>query len=480
MRVKSMLPVLVALVLGGCVIPNPVHPGADPDLVHTRLLVAYDALGHPVPPTDVWPGPLTISYVPVGKPAGEPTIGVTNEGALFYQAYAEGNAPAQQLSGPAIMRSMDRGATWKDVSFAPLTSPTTSDPFLWVDRDTGRVFTAHLYVLTCSYLSYSDNQGATWVTNPVACGRPVNDHPSIATGPPRPPLVANPAYRNLVYYAYNSVLDGSKVSVSLDGGQTWPLNSQATPGTSCYSGLHGKVRVDRAGRVFLPKRDCDGWILAASEDNGMTWRQTRVGKDVGSPPNASKDPDIAIDEAGTLYAVWVGRDHRVYTSDSADAGRTWTASHALSPPQITTATMPSIVVGSAGRLAVSYLGVKGGNGAIPKCVGSDAHWHLFTTWSLDALADNPRSLTYQVTNESNPVEIGGIDTGPSPDKCVYHRNLLDFIDSVADKEGRLFVGSVDGCVDCSSAEQSVGRAGIVSALLEGPSLVTGMPLSGGP
>ena len=37
----------------------------------------------------------------------------------------------------------------------------------------------------CQWLSYSDDKGATWVNNPLACGSPPVDHQTIVAAPPR-------------------------------------------------------------------------------------------------------------------------------------------------------------------------------------------------------------------------------------------------------------------------------------------------------
>jgi hypothetical protein len=101
--------------------------------------------------------------------AAEPTLGLTRKGDLYYTAF-QGNTRIE------VVKSPDEGRSWRIVSpdlggrNAHLIS---LDPYLYVDKDTSRVFNIDL-TIACSYLSFTDGRG--WTTNPLACGRLVNDH----------------------------------------------------------------------------------------------------------------------------------------------------------------------------------------------------------------------------------------------------------------------------------------------------------------
>lgn len=445
-------------------------------------LLAHNGLGLDLEPTSLFQVLPSVSYVSVGQRGPEPSIGVTKNGMIFFQAIA-GDTPTgpQDLVGPATLRSDDGGKTWRNVARPPLTSPTTLDPFLWVDPDTDRVFVDHLY-LACSYLSYSDDYGQTWVANPIACGMAGNDHQKIATGKFRAPLQPTSLYRNVVYYGYNDVtpLPGvSRVSVSLDGGLTWPVNSEMVTGPTCSGGLHGRLHTGPDGYVYVPKRDCNGTIVAASADNGRTWSQVKLGLDVGATTHR-KNTELAVDSENNLYVVWPGKDNRLYLSVSRDHGKTWSPSLLASPPEVTTTTMPSIVAGSAGRIGFAYYGVFHGNGKIPECVGNDETWDVYVTWSLNGLDADAEFVTTRANEVNDPVQIGGISTnsGPPPSTekdCKYRRNLLDFIDMTLDAEGRVYVATADGCISCERQDQSTGSMGMSSVQLSGPSLLADRP-----
>jgi hypothetical protein len=480
--------VLGIILLGGCV-DNKSAEGTESQekKIAARLPIASDAdivsrlLGHDaaqqkLDPLTILATPPSVDFVSVGVEGPEPSIGVTSNGMIFFQAI---QAPEGATDvGPATLRSDDGGLTWQNVAQPPFTSPTTLDPYLWVDQTTDRVFVDHLY-LACSYLSYSDDYGATWVANPVACGLAGNDHQKMTTGPYRAPLAATPAYPNVVYYAYNGLAAGSRVSMSFDGGLTFPVNTQTVPSGECSGGLHGNIHAGRDGYVYVPKRACNGTVVAVSSNNGLTWQNFKVGQDVGSP-NFRKNSEIATDTENNVYVIWPGRDNRLYLSVSRDHGLTWSPSSILaSPPEITTTTMPAIVAGDAGRIAFAYYGVYQGNGEHPECVGNDEQWDVYVAWSLNALDNNPTFVTTRANPLNDPIQIGGISTNsgtPDPAKgCQYRRNLLDFIDMDMDKEGRIYVATADGCLECTSFNESVAALGIASTQITGPSLYANVP-----
>lgn len=444
---------------------------AWPVLLLTSLLVGClsDGTGPTTTPAPV-PGHAW-RVADVGMPGAEPTLGVASDGSIFFQAYEK------------TMRSQDHGATWQDVTDA-LAAPTTLDPMMWLDPATDRVYTNQLYV-GCSYLSWSDDLGETWMHNPAACGLPVNDHQKVATGPHVEGSPLAPAggavYPNVVYYAYNQVA-GGRVAMSVDGGLTFPY-SAATFTLDCevpggqrapVGGLHGHVTAGPDGTVYIPARNCGGPIVAASDDNGLTWRQVEVAPEVGTSDH-DKNPEVAIDVEDTVYLAWPGADNRLFLAHSEDRGRTWSNAVAVTPG-LGTVTMPVIQAGDAGRVAIAYYAV--GDPDVleaPDLVPEDTRWDLFATVSLDAKAAAPVFETVRVTKD--PVQIGPISTN-SGDAPSGSRNLLDFIDMVLDAEGRPYVAFADGCTGAcaedwedATMQDSRDDRGKVAILVEGPSLL---------
>ena len=466
---KTWVPVLLALtVLAGCIDDDGRTTDGTPDV--------------PVTPAPAW----TFSLHDVGEDGPEPTLGVTSDGSIYFQALEK------------TMKSSDHGATWTQVS-TTLSSPTTLDPMLWVDPVTDRVFSNQLY-LACSYLSYSDDGGATWISNPAACGVPVNDHQKVATGPyvegsPLAPVGGvNPVYPNVVYYAYNAIA-GSRVAISVDGGLTFPYTGLANPpvpvdegDSECAAGLHGHITAGPDGVVYIPNRSScsgpdgvgqSGPVVARSFDNGLTWDQVLVHPDIGTSDH-DKNPEVAIDVNNTLYITWPGADNRLYYAWSGDHGSTWSPAY-LVTPQLGTATMPVIQAGDPGRIAMAYYAVedpatvRGDEGRIqpPDLTNETARWNLYVTFSLNALDDLPTWTTWSLTDD--PIQIGPISTNTG-DAPAGSRNLLDFIDMVLDAEGRVYIAYADGCTGAcatdpeATMEMSRDAQGFAAVMQSGPSL----------
>ncbi|HWG91984.1 MAG TPA: hypothetical protein VNZ52_14125, partial [Candidatus Thermoplasmatota archaeon] len=108
----------------------------------------------------------------------------------------------------------------------------------------------------------------------------------------------------------------------------------------------------------------------------------------------------------------------------------------------------------------------------PDGVPEDTRWHMFVTYTFDALSEDPTFVTVQVTPDDDPVQIGPISTNSDCEAPEGSRNLLDFIDMVMDKEGRVYVAYADGCLEgCKTMEDSRGDRGYVAVLQTGPSLL---------
>ena len=62
-------------------------------------------------------------------------------------------------------------------------------------------------------------------------------------------------------------------------------------------GLHGHVKADLDGRIFLPKGHCGFPWLAISADGGDTWTRVQISNLIG----AAGDPSVATDTGGNVY-----------------------------------------------------------------------------------------------------------------------------------------------------------------------------------
>ena len=376
----------------------------------------------------------------IGHDASEPTLGVDGKGRVFYAA-AE-IIDFQGVPSIDVMRGTEDGSTWEVVSPKAAGNNvhfSSGDPYVFVDNteDGSRVFTIDLQGYVCSILSFSDDAGESWITNPIACGRPVNDHQTLFSAPPV--ISTTVAYPKLVYYCYQDVVS-STCSKSLDGGITFvPAGGLSFEGLDQETGefcggLHGHGFGGPDGTIYIPKVHCGEPWLAISKDEGTTWRRVRVAR----MPAVGHEASVAADEDGNIYFLYIGRDMLPYLVTSQDGGKRWSPPLRMSQPGITETSLPTLDVGSAGDVVVGFMGSSSADGKDGFHEIEGTTWNGYLTYTKNGLAPRPNLRFVQVGSESDPLLRGDcaqIKCGP-----VY-----DFIDVVVAPDGSIWAAFVDGC-----------------------------------
>jgi hypothetical protein len=399
-----------------------------------------------------------------GSNAFEPTIGITKTGTMFMTAFG---------GGANIVRSTDEGATWQVVTAQLPTGttnpPNSNDPYVYVDYDTGRVFTNDLQALICSWMNFSDDEGKTWTTNPIGCGLPpgVHDHQTIGTGKPR--TVTTTGYPNVVYYCVNRVAD-SVCATSLNGGLTFgPLiptflgvepsrGGDPTQLNGFCGGLHGHVKSAPDGTTYLPKGQCRVPMVAVTEDDGLSWKQYNINTTVGV---TGHEVAVAIDSAGNVYALWQDTLGKMRLAASKNKGVTWGPAFDVSPPGVTATDFPAITAGDAGRVAFAFAGTNVTGGY--KGQMAAAEWHAYIGVSVDALSDDPLFQVTATNPVNDPVTIGACGRSRCP-------GIGDFIDIAIDPKGRPWAAFSDGCTGGKGCARPTIGKGFAGTLVTGPTL----------
>lgn len=395
-----------------------------------------------------------------GHSGAEPNIGVTSSGAIFMTAFEE------------TIRSRDGGQNWDVVQNFQMLDPVptgigTSDPMLWVDTTTDRVWVNHMYSTNCFNMLWSDDEGETWTQRDLACLIPSVDHQKVVAGPPGPglnPFTTNmPLHSSVVYTCYNKYpVGGSDCFMSFDGGLTYPLETRAFDGSTACGGINGHPAFAPDGTIVLPAALYCGPEVAVSSDSGLTWT-VRSGP-TGATAGASVDPDVTFDEDGTMYLQWRNSDHYAQLAKSDDLGLTWEGPWNITHPGLTSTRFHVASAGDDGRVAMAYLGtsepretVWGDNvtwtGA-PNDAPPTAQWHLYIVTLEDGV--EPVFTSHQVTPDEDPVQIGCAWEGGGGGGARSCRNMLDFIDSVMGPEGEFYVTYTEGCTirnGCAEAER---------------------------
>jgi len=489
MRAQATLLVFLMLsaTLSGCFGPEDITPPMEEPTESSRFFVTGpDGL-----PVDVPLLPMEFNFSDVGEDGPEPSIGVTSSGCIFFIALEK------------VMRSCDHGETWEEVQDPVQCAPTTSDPYGWVDPITDRIFNVQMMGLETSWICWSDDDGETWLGNPHDSGTtPINDHIKLATGPWTSSgygiggSISQAVYETAVYYCYNK-LAGIFCYTSFDGGATFEAGGQLVGPATWNGGLHGAISTAVDGTVYVTPR-VETPTVIISKDNGFSWFERTMGEDVGTP-YPRKNSEVATDTDSNAYHVWTGPGgsdaegayygEGIYMSRSTDSGESWEQdSLRISPIEVVSYAFPQIDAGDPGRIAVMYLGSENASElGQPNLDGSpwngNAHYansnisyHLYVTYSLNALDENPVFHTVRVTDD--PVQVGSIclNSGDCRDIGGSNRNLLDFNDLHIDRDGRVYMAFTDGCFgDCAAKENpqpedSRSRRGIMCYLTSGPSL----------
>ncbi len=427
------------------------------------------------------PTPPMFKLSDVGELGPEPSIGITSSGCMFFAALEN------------VMRSCDEGESWEAVQDPNVCQPGTSDPYLWVDPATDRIFNVQMVSLVTTWICWSDDDGETWLGNPYDSGPiPVNDHIKVGSGPWTAEGLGaigsntEDVYPSAVYFCYNKLV-GVFCYTSFDGGATFPIGGELVGLATTGAGLHGAITSAPDGTVYVPPRMSTPTVLV-SHDNGLNWELVQVDDSVGTP-NPRKNPEVSTDAQSNAYYTWIGEDQGVYVSTSSDRGMTWSEPVRISPENAISATFPQTDAGDVGKVAVAYLASTDTHLIGEEDIdGNDwegnAHYapdetvyHLYYSYSENALDANATWATVQVTED--PVQVGSIclNSGNCRNIGGSNRNLLDFNDLTMGPDGRMYIAYADGCTgDCATddtptASDSRDRAGWVA-------IQTGAPILG--
>ncbi|MEK6975405.1 MAG: sialidase family protein [Candidatus Thermoplasmatota archaeon] len=442
--------------------------------------------------------------------SGEPTIAISRTGAVFYPAidFDSGVPNVQGLPRTVYFRSVDGGTIWEDYSPHLLqqdTHPTSFDPYIYGDPTTGRIFALDMGPhVACNQVSWSDDDGRTWITRPAACPTPVADHPSIFTAPGNAMTQAlntvggqNPlAYPNTIFLCSNQIAD-VQCSMSVDGGLNWLPSQPVFVGYDVGAAAEGGDPLDALcgsltghghasfvdGTIYIGRAYCGTLVAGISRDGGLNWEQSIIASDPRYAPRGEHDVSIATDLAGNAYALWIGDEGRtVFLAQSSDQGRTWAEPLNVTAPGVTAAKLPSLVAGAAGRIAWQYVATTTPSGWTVEDVNQttgerdhqaewlNATWNAYVGVSLDATTTDPVFATTTVNDVARPLKRGGCEGRcPGADSGTPGvGGMYDFLDIDFDPvSGRLWTAIVDVCTaecdeptaDAETFERSFGAVG---------------------
>jgi hypothetical protein len=428
-----------------------------------------DCSGTQQPPSCIQPS--LGSSTAGGHGAGEPSIGVDwNTGKTFIEA---GNHTLRVTFNDSVKPAT---AFWEDKR-SPF-ARVSLDPILFTDDGhfggTNRTFSSQLNGVT-SELSFTDNDGDTWLPT-QGSGQPAGvDHQTVGGGPYASPVpVTRTSYPHAIYYCSQDIATAF-CSRSDDGGLTFGpgvpiylfttvngVDRPVAPGTC--GGLHGHVRVSPDGTAYVPNEKCSDASnvsrpgVAVSTDNGLSWVVRTIPDALSISPGS--DPSVTAGSNNTIYFGYVNGDGHAKIAISQDRGLHWSKSKdAGTPFGIQNGEFAEVIAGDDNRAAFAFLGTPtAGDTQSADFLGI---WHLYVAFTYNG----GRTWTTADATPADPVQRGCIWNQGGSNPC---RNLLDFNDITADKFGRVVVGYADGCtgscVNDPSQNASAGPASAQDAL----------------
>lgn len=442
--------------------PPPPAPGAP---TFINYPAPPDCSGTQQPPSCIQPS--TGSTTAGEHGAGEPSIGVDwKTGIAFIEA---GNHTLRVTFNDTVSPAT---AFWEDKRspFARL----SLDPIMFDDDGhfggPNRLFSSQLNLVT-SELSFTDDDGNTWIPT-QGSGQPAGvDHQTVGGGPyASPPPLTKTSYPHAIYYCSQDIATAF-CSRSDDGGLTFgpgiPIYTFTTvngvdlpiaPGTC--GGLHGHVRVSPDGTAYVANEKCmDGNGVsrpgvAASIDNGLSWVVQTVPD--GKSISPGTDPSVAAGPNNTIYFGYVNGDGHAKIATSADRGLHWSKSRdAGTPFGIQNTEFAEVIAGDDDRAAFAFLGTQ--TAGDTQSADFAGVWHLYIAFTYNS----GRVWTTVDATPADPVQRGCIWNQGGSNPC---RNLLDFNDITVDKVGRVLVGYADGCTgSCVTDPTQNASAGPASA-----------------
>ena len=418
----------------------------------------------------------TATHLPIpcatetGFATSESSIAVNNRGAIFY-------SPANTEN--TMARSLDGGATWNLVQPQRMEYTNfwnTVDPYVTVDRRTGRVFWVHVtgplrttssvvddsqlpgpptFLLAFAYgfqVYSSDDDGHRWTTADYRYA-PMTDWEKLFVGPPPAGSPKPVGYPNVVYVCANSPVEvvgpGRLCYKSLDGGRTFDVAGYVFPSAStpdACGALNTTVAVvDSKGTIFMPVTCSNGSYLAVSRDEGASYEWLPVPGVPGGPNGPFPGNiafQVAVDASDNLSVMWLVGD-RLLLATSRTNGRTWSAPASIAGPGLHQITIPALAAGPRGSVGVVYYASRAANA--PALTA-------YLTETQNALATRPLFVTAALNDPKRPI---------FHDYGLFDSPRADFIGSTYDASGALWAGVVKqlGPPDANGRIATIGYVG---------------------
>lgn len=349
-----------------------------------------------------------ISYTEYGSAAC--TLAIASDNTVFI-------APVFTTDGIGVLRSVDLGMSWNATVPDEIRHRRNPPQLYFDDLDermylhAGRFGAVPTHPSRSGFdVSVSVDRGQTWRTREVAAqarfgakvfAGPRTSSNAAVSGRSAPSMSGRSTGSEFGRVAYLSapapfaarvrpLINVSRQVVwrSYDGGLEWevaggfdldPKNIPGLPDGEYIAFGKGVVAPD--GTVYLGGRYGRRFALAVSRDEGVTWDVRMVaGSALAKYHNAlhfsllgSRYPlpeSLAVDDDGTVYALWPDRDGLLHAAWSSDGAVSWSRPVVVSAPGVRDARFGAITATGSGKVGISYYGRSEGrafHGFIAQC-----------------------------------------------------------------------------------------------------------------
>ncbi|UCE73569.1 MAG: PKD domain-containing protein [Methanomassiliicoccales archaeon] len=326
--------------------------------------------------------------------------------------------------------SKDGGYTWefKETGRPPINYGGSGDSYSAVFSDGTIVFT-DLYLITVTVDTSLDG-GETWLQNPQASVTPIDDRQWLQIGP----TVGGGPFTNpeTLYLTYNQIplglyIQKSRVTAS---GYGWIPGNAGLP-VSTSTGSRDYFVVDQNdGTLYLPNKEGRNLVMYVSDDGANTFSRYEVMQTMDDIQNIFVSVDV--DNVGNVYLTWTNMAD-VFMGVSKDRGATWEISQVTVTPG--TRVLPWICGGDSGRIGLTWYDTKTEGDSDNLEDMENATWDVKGAICVDALSEN---RTFLITTIQENVHTGTIKTTGASDEPA-DRDLGDFFTCDVDGLGRMVV-----------------------------------------
>jgi hypothetical protein len=334
----------------------------------------------------------------------QPTLAWDASGTVWVSSFAPGRKAF-------VRRSVDGGDSFRSVGETPL-SPT-GDVDVAVG-DGGVLYAAAVIGSATVGAAVSTDGGANWQNDAFAVSGPLDDRLSLAVDRGATPSPADDTAFLVVHH------DGAAYLFSSETG----LGYADAAGTEAIAtGRCGALVFDPVRRaLYLPcAAGAQVAVIAGpvplGQRSGLVFRTFIAPRSPGGGSVGTLLPSLAVDRAGTIYAVWVdAADHDVFYAASPNGGAGWIGPSRVNIGVARSSALPAAVAGAPGVLGVAWLGADSALGApempafatSPK-TATDYRWYGFA--ALVARADTGSPVVTQRRVTAKPLHFGRIAAG---------------------------------------------------------------------